>query len=213
MPVSSFLSRLALATLISLLLAGAVAPDSPIWKTQPTVAEVRGYESDLGSQRVPVPSPTSEAAVDPDELRRHCPASRANTLSRRLHFHRPSSTLPPARVRYFAGADSTVHCISYTWDESHTLSGKQMVKRLSRGGVDPDTVVVRYDMAFDEIVRVVRSEWGPPDMLDERPIADTSGANKQYRRHARWTTPEVRVDVTLNVSLLGGQIQVDQAFR
>jgi hypothetical protein len=68
-------------------------------------------------------------------------------------------------------------------------------------------------MVFDEIVRVVRSEWGPPDTLDERPIPDTSGARKQYRRHARWTTPEVQVDVTLNVSLLGGQIQVDQAFR
>jgi len=213
MPAPQTLHGFVVSCIIGFITAVAVAPNSPVWKTQPTLEEVRSYESSLGGNPAPVPPPTSEAAVAPEELRRQCPAARSKSLNQRLHFHRPASTLPPARVRYFAGVDSTVHCISYTWDESHTLSGKQMVKRLSQGGVDPDTVVVRYDTAFDEIVRAVRDEWGAPDVLDERPIPDTTGARKQYRRRARWSTPKVVVDVTLNVSLLGGQIQVDQAFR
>ena len=197
----------------ALLLLVGIGPETPVWTQQPDIDEVRRYEAAMGGDRAPTPAPESDAATGPDELRRQCPSSPPGDLPLRLHFHRPSTTLPPARVRYFASADSTVHCISYTWDESHTMSGRQMVKRLSQGGVDPDTVVVRYDMAFDDIVRSFRRAWGPPDVLDEQPVADTSGVRKQYRRRARWATPEVRIAVVLNVSLLGGQIQVDQAFR
>jgi hypothetical protein len=188
-------------------------PTSPVLFEQPTVTDVRRYEQSFDSRPAPLPAPESEAAVSREELRRHCPPSRQHELTTRMHFHRPSTTMPPARVRYFAGPDSLVHCVSYTWDESHTISGREMVRRLSQGGVDPDTVVVRYDTAFDDVVRSVRRRLGPPDTLDPRPVVDTGGTHKQYRRHAHWSTPEVAIDLTLNVSLLGGQIRVDQFWK
>lgn len=188
-------------------------PSDPVLINQPTLGEVRQYEGQFGSERAPLPAPESEAALSAEELAAQCPPAQTQELQQRVHYHRPSTAMPPGRVRYFASADSVVQCVSYTWDESHTLSGREMVERLSQGGVDPDTVIARYDFAFDEVVRSVRGRLGAPDALDPQPIADTAGARKQYRRHAQWRTPTVVIDLTLNVSLLGGQIQVDQYWR
>lgn len=208
--------RLGMLALALVLVGGALqhtAPSEPVLVEQPTLDEARQYEKTFGSQPAPLPAPESEAALGAEELQALCPPARSQDLRQRVHFHRPSTAMPPGRVRYFASADSVVQCVSYTWDESHTLSGREMVDRLSQGGVDPDTVIARYDVAFDEVVRSVRRRVGPPDSLNPQPIADTNGARKQYRRHARWQTPTVVIDLTLNVSLLGGQIQVDQYWR
>jgi len=189
-------------------------PVPPVWVDQPTISGVRAYEALFDARDLRTiereDGTTYEAPTVTTEA---CPAAASNDLSEPAAYDRNATLLPPGQVAYFyTEPDSLVHCAVYRWDEATRMSGRDFIRLMRDGGIDPMTVLATYDVMFDEVVRSVKRRLGSPQHLDPTPTPIAEG-NVSHRRTARWTTDDVVIDLRLAISRIGGHLTVVQYWQ
>ena len=105
-----------------------------------------------------------------------CPAAASFNLSSPARYDKPTGALPASEANYYPSADSTVRCVTYTWDTSDLLG------------------FAAYSALFDRIATELTDALGDPLTFDEQPTEQRyEGSDRVYqRREGRWESGNTR---------------------